>query len=46
MSVSTCVGDPVARVGYCETVGLPAEYNGPHVPNDVIGRMLGFINPS
>jgi hypothetical protein len=46
LAMETCTGDPVARIGQDETVRLHSEYNSTHPADDVMGIMLGYINPS
>jgi hypothetical protein len=46
LSMSTCTGDPLAVVGQGETVRLHSMYDSPHPADDVMGIMLGYINPS
>jgi hypothetical protein len=44
--MSTCTGDPVATLGYGDVVRLHSEYNSTHAADDVMGIMLGYVNPS
>jgi len=47
LSMSTCVGDPLAEPLHSgETVRLHSMYNSTHAADDVMGIMLGYINPS
>jgi hypothetical protein len=46
LSMSTCTGDPLARVRQGDIVRLHSEYNSSHPADDVMGIMLGYINPS
>jgi hypothetical protein len=46
MSMSTCTGDPLAALRSGETVRLHSIYDSPHAADDVMGIMLGYINPS
>jgi hypothetical protein len=45
-AMSTCTGDPLARVSSGQTVRLHSIYNSTHPADDVMGIMLGYINPS
>jgi len=45
-SMSTCTGDPLAVVRQGEIVRLHSMYDSPHPADDVMGIMLGYINPS
>jgi hypothetical protein len=44
LEMSTCT--PMKRVAYGETVRLHSEYQSTHAATDVMGIMLGYINPS
>jgi hypothetical protein len=46
LAMSTCTGDPLAVVATGETVRLHSMYDSPHPADDVMGIMLGYINPS
>jgi hypothetical protein len=46
LSMSTCTGDPLAVVRQGEIVRLHSMYNSTHPADDVMGIMLGYINPS
>jgi hypothetical protein len=46
LSMSTCTGDPIATIRQGETVRLHSEYLSAHAADDVMGIMLGYINPS
>jgi hypothetical protein len=46
LAMSTCTGDPLARVRQGDIVRLHSEYNSSHAADDVMGIMLGYINPS
>jgi Stress up-regulated Nod 19 len=46
LNMSTCAGDPLAVVKSGETVRLHSQYNSTHPADDVMGIMLGYINPS
>ena len=45
-SMSTCTGDPVASVARGEVVRLHSEYDSPHAADDVMGIMMGYIQPT
>jgi hypothetical protein len=45
-AMSTCTGDPLATIATGQTVRLHSEYQSSHAANDVMGIMLGYINPS
>jgi Stress up-regulated Nod 19 len=45
-AMSTCAGDPLARLQQGQVVRLHSEYNSSHAANDVMGIMLGYIHPS
>jgi hypothetical protein len=45
MSMSTCMADPLATIKWGQTVRLHSEYNSSHAATDVMGIMLGYINP-
>jgi hypothetical protein len=45
-SMSTCSGDPLAVLQAGQTVRLHSIYDSPHAADDVMGIMLGYINPS
>jgi hypothetical protein len=46
LAMSTCTGDPVARLAYGDVVRLHSEYNSTHPATDVMGIMLGYVNPA
>jgi hypothetical protein len=46
LAMSTCTGDPLAVVQAGQTVRLHSEYNSTHAADDVMGIMLGWINPA
>ena len=46
LKMSTCSGDPLATVTAGQTVRLHSEYQSSHAADDVMGIMLGYINPS
>jgi hypothetical protein len=46
LAMSTCTGDPLVVIKSGEIVRLHSEYNSSHAANDVMGIMLGYINPS
>jgi Stress up-regulated Nod 19 len=46
LAMSTCTGDPLATIRQGDIVRLHSEYNSTHPANDVMGIMLGYINPS
>jgi hypothetical protein len=46
LAMSTCTGDPLATLGYGDVVRLHSEYNSTHAADDVMGIMLGYVNPS
>jgi len=43
-SMSTCSGDPLARVKLGDTVRLHSEYQSTHPADDVMGIMLAYID--
>jgi hypothetical protein len=45
VSMSTCEGDPLAVVNSGEVVRLHSMYDSTHAADDVMGIMLGYINP-
>ena len=45
-SMSTCAGDPLARLSTGQTVRLHSQYDSPQPANNVMGIMLGYINPN
>jgi hypothetical protein len=45
LSMSTCAGDPLARLERGETVRLHSMYDSPHPADDVMGIMLLYVNP-
>ncbi len=45
LAMSTCTGDPLARIRSGQTVRLHSEYNSPHPADDVMGIMLAYIRP-
>jgi hypothetical protein len=46
LAMSTCTGDPLAIVKQGQVVRLHSEYQSSHAADDVMGIMLGYINPS
>jgi hypothetical protein len=46
LSMSTCTGDPLAVVTQGQTVLLHSMHDSPHAADDVMGIMLGYIQPS
>ena len=46
LSMSTCTGDPLARVRAGETVRLHSYYDSAAGANDVMGIMLMYVHPS
>jgi hypothetical protein len=46
LAMSTCAGDPLAVVRRGQTVRLHSMYQSSHPADDVMGIMLGYINPS
>jgi hypothetical protein len=46
LKMSTCTGDPLAVIKSGEIVRLHSQYNSTHPADDVMGIMLGYINPS
>ncbi len=46
LAMSACTGDPLAVVGQGQTVRLHSMYNSTHPADDVMGIMLGYINPT
>ena len=44
LSMSTCTGDPLARVRLGDIVRLHSEYQSRHAANDVMGIMLAYIH--
>jgi hypothetical protein len=46
LSMSTCTGDPLAVVKQGQIVRLHSMYQSTHPADDVMGIMLGYINPS
>jgi hypothetical protein len=46
LSMSTCVGDPVARIHAGETVRLHSMYQSSHSADDVMGIMLLYVRPA
>jgi Stress up-regulated Nod 19 len=46
LAMSTCTGDPLARVNLGQTVRLHSVYQSSHAADDVMGIMLGYIHPS
>jgi Stress up-regulated Nod 19 len=46
LEMSTCTGDPVARVRQGEVVRLHSMYQSTHAADDVMGIMLAYINPA
>jgi hypothetical protein len=45
LAMSTCTGDPLARVQSGQIVRLHSEYNSTHAAADVMGIMLMYIRP-
>jgi hypothetical protein len=45
LAMSTCTGDPLARIESGQTVRLHSEYQSSHVADDVMGIMLMYIRP-
>jgi len=46
LSMSTCTGDPLARVHRGEIVRLHSMYQSEHATDDVMGIMLAYVNPA
>jgi hypothetical protein len=46
MAMSTCVRDPLATLAYGDVIRLHSEYNSTHAATDVMGIMLGYVNPT
>jgi hypothetical protein len=46
LSMSTCVGDPIAVVRAGQVVRIHSVYDSPHAADDVMGIMLAYINPT
>jgi Stress up-regulated Nod 19 len=46
LSMSTCTGDPLARIQQGQIVRLHGMYQSSHPATDVMGIMLAYINPS
>jgi hypothetical protein len=46
LSMSTCTGDPLATIAYGDVIRLHSEYNSTHPAADVMGIMLGYVNPA
>jgi hypothetical protein len=46
LAMSTCTGDPLATVNTGQIVRLHSEYQSSHPADDVMGIMLGYINPN
>jgi hypothetical protein len=46
LSMSPCVGDPLATIQSGQTVRLHSEYNSGHAADDVMGIMLMYIGPN
>ena len=46
VSMSTCVGDPLARLRTGQIVRLHSEYQSAHAADDVMGIMLAYIRPA
>jgi hypothetical protein len=44
--MSTCTGNPLARVQRGEIVRLHSMYQSAHAANDVMGIMLAYIHPT
>jgi hypothetical protein len=45
LAMSTCTGDPLARVHQGNLVRLHSMYQSPHPADDVMGIMLLYVNP-
>ena len=45
LAMSTCVGDPLARVQPEQVVRLHSMYQSSHEADDVMGIMLAYVNP-
>lgn len=45
LAMSTCTGDPLARVKAGQTVRLHSEYQSPDAADDVMGIMLAYVRP-
>jgi hypothetical protein len=45
LAMSTCTGDPLARVKSGQTVRLHSEYQSSHAADDVMGIMLAYLRP-
>ena len=45
-SMSTCSGDPLARIAQGDIVRLHSEYHSSDAANDVMGIMLLYVNPA
>jgi len=46
LSMSTCAGNPLATVRQGDILRLHSMYDSPHPADDVMGIMLGYVNPS
>jgi hypothetical protein len=46
LAMSTCTGDPLARLQQGQVVRLHSEYQSAHAADDVMGIMLGYIHSS
>ena len=46
LAMSTCTGDPLATISTGQIIRLHSEYNSSHPADDVMGIMLGYVNPS
>jgi hypothetical protein len=46
LAMSTCTGDPLAVLQRGQTVRLHSTYQSSHAAGDVMGIMLGYVNPS
>jgi hypothetical protein len=46
LAMSTCTGDPLAVIKQGQIVRLHSVYQSSHAADDVMGIMLGYINPS
>jgi hypothetical protein len=46
LNMSTCVADPLARIGQGDRVRLHSEYESEHGADDVMGIMLLYVNPA
>lgn len=46
LAMSTCSADPVAYLRAGDVVRLHSEYQSAHAADDVMGIMLGYVNPA